>query len=109
MFPSCGNAAYSWSAGAGASAARTRPESDGVWKKTETVSVQFDTVVTGEDLYYPVHSDGIPGNWRSSTLQVMGTSSTAQTYSFPENLRDIVISTGNIDIKITSTREVPSE
>jgi len=81
----------------------------GTKTKVETVSKTFNAVVNGDDLFYPSHSAGVPGNTRTSSTAVIGTSSTAQTYDFPENLKDVVVSTGNIDVKITSTREVPVE
>ena len=74
--------------------------------KVETISIQFMSVSTGDDLYYPIFSDGVLGGWRNSSIQVVGRSTASQSYNFKENLRDVVVSSGTIDVKITSTREV---
>ena len=50
-------------------------------------------------------SDGVSGNWSNSTIEVIGKSA-ASSYSISEDLRNIVVSAGTIDIRIKSIRYV---
>ena len=74
--------------------------------ESETVSVTFRDVPNLGDIYYPYHSDGINGNWSTSSIEVIGTSA-ASTYGFDQDLKNIQVGAGTIDVKITSTRNVP--
>ena len=76
--------------------------------KTETVSVLFTNVANNDSLFYPVHSDGIMGNFRTSSIDIIATSA-ASTYNIQENLKQISVGSGTIDVKIVSTREVPND
>ena len=75
-------------------------------KKLESITVNFKSVSNNEDLYYPFHSDGSQGNWNTSSINITASSSTAQSYSLDSDLKNITISTGNMDLKITSIKEV---
>ena len=75
-------------------------------KKLESVTVNFKSVTNNEDLYYPFHSDGSQGNWNTSSIDVTAKSSTAQIYSLDSDLKNITITTGNMDFKITSTKAI---
>ncbi len=74
-------------------------------RKLEQVTVNFKQISNGADLYYPTHSDGIQGNWNTSEVSVTGKSA-SNFFNFDEDLKDISINTGTIDVKITSSREV---
>ena len=75
-------------------------------KKLESVTVNFKSVGNNDDLYYPFFSDGTQGSWGNSSIDVTAKSSTAQSYALDSDLKNITISTGNMDFKITSTKEV---
>jgi hypothetical protein len=77
-------------------------------KKTETVSVLFTNVANTDDLYYPIHSDGIAGNFRTSSIGVIGKTA-ATSHNLPENLKKVSVGAGTMDVKIVSTREVLDE
>jgi len=74
--------------------------------KYEKVSITFRTVDNGDDLYYPVHSDGIVGNWSTSTIQLIGNTSASAVMNFDQDLKNVV-NAGNSDYKIDSERLIP--
>lgn len=74
----------------------------------EKVSVTVRLISNGESAYYPMHSDGIAGTWSSSTVQIIGQSDGSGAYTLPQNLKNIEVAAGTIDIKITSERLVPT-
>jgi hypothetical protein len=67
----------------------------------EKVSVTHD-FVANDDLYYPVHSDGVVGNWTTSTLEIIKGDGLA--FDFPQDLKHVQ---GTGVVKITSERLVP--
>ena len=76
--------------------------------KYEKVSRKFEAVANGGDMYYPVHSDGVYGSWKTSTIEIIGQSGTVSAYSFPEDLKGISITGGGtLDVRITTERNVP--
>jgi len=75
--------------------------------KLETKTITFSGVVNNDDLYYPIHSDGNAGTYSTSSIDITGRSVISQTWSFPQDLKNVQISTGDIDVKITSSRWVP--
>jgi hypothetical protein len=72
----------------------------------EKVSINHQAVANGDDLYYPVHSDGVVGNWTTSTISIIGKGTTSG-YDLPQDLKNIVVTSGTLDIMITSERLVP--
>ena len=72
--------------------------------KYEKVSVTHRTIASGGDVFYPVHSDGIVGNWTTSSIQVIGTLGAG--FRFDQDLKNIVTG-GDLDLKISSERLVP--
>lgn len=72
--------------------------------KYEKVGVTHKGIPSGGDIYYPVHSDGVVGNWTTSTIEVIGCNGGA--YRLDQDLKNIT-TTGDLDIKITSERLVP--
>ena len=50
--------------------------------------------------------DGTLGDYTNSTIDILKTSSTAQSWNFEEGLKNVTVSTGTLTVKITSTREV---
>ena len=72
----------------------------------EKVSIDFPTVSNGDDLYYPVHSDGVVGNWTTSTITVIGMGADT-AYDFPQDLKNIPLVGSTMHVVITSERLVP--
>lgn len=73
---------------------------------TETRTIIHRDIADDDDIFYPMHSDGIPGNWSTSSIELIG-SSAGSAFEINEDLKNITVSSGTIDIKITSTRLVP--
>lgn len=71
---------------------------DTEWEK---VSITHD-FVANDDLYYPVHSDGVLGNWNTSTITLI--KGDGNSFDFPQDLKNIQ---GIGIVKITSERLVP--
>lgn len=74
--------------------------------KYEKVSSTFKRVANNDDLTYPVHSDGVVGNYGTTTIEVIGWS-TNNTFRLTNNLKSVQVSAGTVDIKLTSERLVP--
>lgn len=74
--------------------------------KYEKVSVLFRGIANNDDIYYPVHSDGVQGNWTTSTISQIG-SSVANSFTVYQDLKNISVSTGTVDLQISSERLVP--
>jgi len=74
--------------------------------KFEKVGVTHRNVAADGDIFYPVHSDGVVGNWNTSSIQLIGKSN-ASTFGFDQDLKNINISAGTLDIKVSSERWVP--
>ena len=72
--------------------------------KYEKVSVTHRAIPSGGDVYYPMHSDGVIGNWTTSTIEVIGAN--GANYRIDQDLKNIT-TTGDLDLKITSTRLIP--
>ena len=72
----------------------------------DQVERTFKDVADGADLYFPMHSDGIPGTWGTSNIEVLATSA-ASTYNIPNSLKNISVGSGTINIRVSSTRLVP--
>ena len=72
-------------------------------KLLESKTINFRGLTNGQAAYYPIHSDGVQGNWNTSSIDV--TQSSSGVYAIQEDLKDISV-TGNIDLKVTSKREV---
>lgn len=70
----------------------------------EVVSISFLGVSNGNDLYYPYFSDGRQATYLESSIDIIGYSSGTGTYSLPLDLKNISVSAGTLDIKITSVR-----
>ena len=71
----------------------------------EKVSVTHFGILDGEDIYYPVHSDGVVGNWTTSTIEVIGSPGT--NWFLRQDLKNVYVAAGTLDLKITSERLVP--
>jgi len=67
----------------------------------EKVSITHD-YINNDDLYYPVHSDGVVGNWATSTIEKI--KGDGLLYDFPQDLKNVQ---GAGAVKITSERVVP--
>jgi len=74
--------------------------------KYERVSKIFKDVANLDDLHYPTHSDGVQGSWTTSTIEILSTS-VANFWDFPQDLKNVSVSSGTIDVRITSERLVP--
>lgn len=75
--------------------------------KYEKVSVTYKSVQNGDDLHYPVHSDGVVGNWTTSTIEVIQ-KDVDTGYTIGQDLKNITITSAkNMGFKITSERLVP--
>lgn len=70
----------------------------------EFSTIFFKGVSNGGDLYYPYFSDGRQASFLESTIDIIGYSSGTATYSLPSDLKNISVSAGTLDIKITSVR-----
>lgn len=70
----------------------------------EVATITFLDVTNDSDLYYPYFSDGRQATAMESSIQILGTTSGTSTYSMRRDLRDIIVSAGNIDVKVTSVR-----
>lgn len=71
----------------------------------EVATIFFEGVSNGDDLFYPSFpSDGRPATWLESSISVTAKSDAASTYDIDKNLKDITVSSGTIDIKITAVR-----
>lgn len=71
----------------------------------EVASITFKLVANGNDLYYPYFSDGRQATYSETSIDILAVSSSGATYSFPYDLKDIVLSAGTIDVKLTSIRK----
>jgi hypothetical protein len=77
---------------------------EGLEQVLETKTQIFYGAVTTDTLFYPVHSDGTYGDKTTSTIRVLAKSAAS---SFDLNdIKSIVISSGTLDIEITSTKMV---
>jgi len=72
----------------------------------EKVEVTNRELGNGDSTYYPVHSDGVVGNWTTSTIQVIGKTA-ASSFSLGQDLKNISIGAGSMSLKISSERLVP--
>lgn len=74
-------------------------------REWENRTVTFK-VANGEDGYYPIHSDGTPGDFQTSSIDVLTPSIVT---SIPRDLRNIQVSAGTAEIKVTSGKWVQKE
>ena len=72
----------------------------------EHVGVNLRGITNNQDGAYPIHKDGVPGNFTTSEISIIAKSSGGATFSIPTDLKNIQVSAGNIDLKIKSTREI---
>lgn len=75
--------------------------------KYEKVGVTFRNISDGDDAYYPVHSDGVQGDWSTSSIQVTRTGALDTYYNILQDLKNIGVTNNTIDIKVNSERLVP--
>lgn len=70
----------------------------------EVATITFRDVTNDSDIYYPYFSDGRQATALESSISITGITSGTATYSMRRDLRDIIVSAGNIDVKITSVK-----
>lgn len=70
----------------------------------EVVTLFFKGVANGSDIYYPYFSDGRQASFFESTIEIIAVSSSGATYSLPYDLKNISVSAGTLDIKLTAIR-----
>jgi hypothetical protein len=73
--------------------------------KLNTVTIDQE-LTNGQDGYYPIHSDGTVANFQTSSLQVVGMTSTGSSWLLPKSLKQVSVSAGTMTLRITSTKEV---
>lgn len=71
----------------------------------EVATLTFIGVANGDDLYYPVFSDGRPATYIETSIDIMAISSGTATYSINFDLKNITVSAGTLDIKLTAVRK----
>lgn len=73
---------------------------------TDVATNTIRGITSGNNAYYPIHKDGIPGNWGSASIDPIQLSS---TYNINEDLKNIEVGAGTLGLKLTSTREIPED
>ena len=72
-------------------------------KLGEVATVLFRAVANGDDLYFPIFADGRSATWQETSIDIISKSASA-TYNIDQSLKNIAVSAGTLDIKLTAKR-----
>lgn len=70
----------------------------------EVVTILFRLIPNNGDIYYPYFSDGRQATYMETSIDIVAFSNASQVIDIPYDLKNIQISAGTIDIKLTSIR-----